>query len=152
MKAFLKSLELFRDLSDGELELLVPLLKSESYKRGEAIFREREAGGKIYFVDCGVVEIARQGRVEGKPARVALLERGEVLGELALVDDGPRTATATAAVTPETKMVSVEVPAFQALLAQNPDMAAKVQRGLLRRISSRLRATSEALYSLVQSL
>ena len=82
MNSLLKSVELFRDLSDAELEKLEPLLKLESFKRGEPIFRERDPGGKIFFVECGVVEIAKHGRGEERPTRVALLERGETLGEL----------------------------------------------------------------------
>lgn len=152
MKAFLRTVDLFRDLTDAELELLVPLLRLETFRRGEALFREREPGGKIYLVDCGVVEISRQGRGDAKAARVALLERGELIGELSLADEGPRTVTAIAAVTPETKAYSIDVPPFQALLAQNPEMASKVQRALLRRLSARLRATSDALYSLVQAM
>jgi CRP-like cAMP-binding protein len=151
MKPFLKSVEIFRELGEAELDLLVPLLKHETFKKGEAIFREREPGGKLYLVEAGVVELSKS-RPDGRPARVSLLERGEVLGELSMADDGPRSVTATAAVSPETRLVSIEVPALQAVLAQNAAMAAKVQRSLLRRLSHRLRATSDAVHCLLRAM
>ena len=60
--------------------------------------------------------------------------------------------SAIASVTPETKVYSIEVPALQAALAQNPDIAARVQRNLLRRLSTRLRAATEAITCILHAM
>lgn len=152
MKDFLRSVELFRDLADEEMELLLPLVRQETFAKGVPVFRERDPGGKLYLVERGVVELTKANREDGRPIRVALLERGEVMGELSLADDGPRTVSATAAVTPETRLCSLEVPAVQTLLAQHPLLAAKVQRTLLRRLSTRLRSATDAVHSLLRTM
>jgi CRP-like cAMP-binding protein len=152
MKAFLKTLDLFRDLTDEELDLLASPFQHETFRKGDPLFRERDPGGKVYLVDCGVVELTKSGGGDGRPTRLALLERGEVLGELSLADDGPRNVTAVAAVTPETRVYSVAVPELQALLAQHPPLAAKIQRALLRRLATRLRAATEAVQSVVRAM
>lgn len=148
----MKTLDLFRNLGDEELELVSLLFRQEAFKKGETLFRDREPGGKIFVVDCGVVELWKTGGAEGRPARVALVERGEILGELSLADDGARGVNATAAVTPETKVYAADVPAFQALLAQHPALANKILRNLLRRLGARLRVATETLRGLVCTL
>lgn len=151
MKSYLKGTELFRDLTDAELDLLAPFVKSETFKRGEAIFRERDPAGKFYVVEAGVVELTRAGRADHRPARVSILERGDLFGELALADEGPRTASATATVTPETRLFSIEVPPLQAFLGEHPSIAYRVHRGLIRRVAARVRAATEALTCLLQT-
>ena len=145
MKTVLAGVELFQDLSEPELDLLAPLFKHETFRKGETIVRERELSGKIYLIECGVVEVVQLSH------RVALLERGELFGETALVHEAPRTATAAATVTPETRVYSAEVPPVQALLAQHAEIAAKVYRSLAKRLAHRLRAATETVRALASS-
>ncbi len=72
---------------DGELFGL-------TYRKGEVIFRQGDSGDTMYIIQSGAVEISHE---QGDKKQVlALLERGDFFGEMALIDKHPRTATATA--------------------------------------------------------
>ena len=86
------------------------------------------------------------------PMALARLSRGEVLGEIAAFDGGPRSATATAGVVAETHLASWDVAAFHRFLAARPQAGLLILTGLLRKLGSRLRQTSEAVQTLVRAL
>jgi CRP-like cAMP-binding protein len=145
---FLRSVELFASLKSEDAEALAVVAKEEVFKKGQTIFREREPGGRIYLVLSGVVEVSKAA-ASGKPHAVARLERGEVLGEMAAFDGGPRSATATAAVVPETRLASWDQEDFHGFLSSRPQAATIVLGTLLRKMSRRLRVTSEAVQQLL---
>lgn len=148
---FLRSVELFAALQDADAEALAALAKEEVFRKGQPVFRERDPGGKIYVVLSGVVEVTKSSPgVRAHP--VARLERGEVLGEMAAFDGGPRSAAATAAVVPETRLASWDQEDFHGFLSSRPQAATLVLGALLRKMSRRLRATSEAVQTLLASV
>jgi|GEM_PF-452182 len=67
-------------------------LKKKTFRRGEIIFREGEMGNQAYIVVTGTVEVFRY--VEGEKVSLASLRKGELFGEMALVDNSLRTAVA----------------------------------------------------------
>jgi CRP-like cAMP-binding protein len=148
---FLKSVELFSALAPADADALVSLAQEEVYQKGQTVFRERDAGGKLYLVVSGVVEISKSSP-GAAPMALARLGRGEVLGEIAAFDGGPRSATATAGVVAETRLVSWDVAAFQRYLAARPQAGLLILTGLLRKLGTRLRQTSEAVQTLVRAL
>jgi CRP-like cAMP-binding protein len=143
---FLKSVELFSPLSPADADALAALALEEVFQKGQAVFRERDPGGKLYLVLTGVVEVSKSG------TPLARLGRGEILGEIAAFDGGPRSATATAGVVAETRLASWDVAAFQRYLAARPPAALIILSGLLRKLGARLRQTSEAVQTLVRAL
>jgi CRP-like cAMP-binding protein len=151
-KEFLRSVDLFAELSDDDAAALAALARPETYAKGQAVFREREAGDRFYVVLSGVVEVSKAPPGGGRPVRLARLERGETLGEMATFDAGPRSATATAAVVPETRLAAWDAAAFRKFLAERPRAAAAVLGALVRKLSGRLRATSEAVHTLLRAL
>jgi CRP-like cAMP-binding protein len=80
------------------------------------------------------------------------VERGGVLGEMELFDRGPRPATATAVVVPETRLAAWEYSDLHEFLSGQPEAGVKVMRALLARMASRVRATSEALQLLLRAV
>ncbi len=145
---FLRSVELFAALRTEDAEALAALAKEEVFRKGQAVFRERDPGGKIHVVLSGVIEVSKSSP-GGRSHAVARLERGEVLGEMASFDGGPRSATATAAVVPETRLASWDQEDFHGFLASRPQAATLVLGALLRKMSRRLRVTSEAVQQLL---
>jgi len=106
---------------------------SRSFRAGEIIFREREAGAEFFVVKSGSVAIRHGNKT------LQVLGEGEIFGEMALIDSEPRSATVTA----ETDVVIVPVSEKQFLFmtSEAPYFALNVMRVLAKR----LRASNNAL-------
>ncbi|MBI3099662.1 MAG: cyclic nucleotide-binding domain-containing protein [Planctomycetes bacterium] len=150
-RAFLKEIDIFSGLSEAELDRLASIGTEETFAKGDTVFREHEPGTKLYLVQSGTVDIGKSGE-GGRFTRLARLERGEVFGELAMLDERPRSATAVAAIAPELKLLSFERKAFEKLLTDDPLLAARIYRGMLRKVAARLRLADEAIQTLLRSL
>ena len=127
------SIPLFRGLEEDELKAIVKLSKQMSFQKGDAIVREGEAGLGFYLIVEGQAVVKRKGRT------MARLERGSFFGEMALLDDQPRSADVIAE--EETKCLVVLRWNFWSLVSKNRNVA----RGLFREMARRLRATNEAI-------
>jgi CRP-like cAMP-binding protein len=151
-REFLKSVEVFAGLGEEEAAELASLGREEVFKKGDVVFRERDPGDRLYLVVSGVVEVAKSAPGEKRHVRLVRLERGEVLGEIALFDRGVRSATAVASVVPETRLASWDYVAFQQFLSRRPAAALSVMSAFLRKMGVRLRQTSEAVHILLRAL
>jgi len=98
----------------------------QSYSAGQVIFKEGQSGDVMYVVIDGEVSVT----VEGRP--IDYLKAGSVLGEMALVDDRPRSATATAAT--DCKLVLINHERFATLVQQFPDFAIQVMNTMSFRL------------------
>ena len=116
------------------------------------IFQEDSLGDKIYVVKEGAVEIGKGQEQSGKVAKLARLEGGEVFGELAIFDEKPRSAGALAAGPGDTVLLGIRKADLDRLMEQDQVLANKVLRGILRKVSHRLRRADEAIQSLVSVL
>lgn len=100
---------------------------------GQVIFRDGDAADRMYAVIEGKVDIVIHGQL------VETVEAGGVFGEMALIEDKPRNATAT--VTAAAKLVSIDRKRFLFLVQQNPYFALQlmtVMAGRLRKMDERL--------------
>lgn len=85
--------QLLSDLSSRELKIVGALIHERRFLAGEVIFDEGDEGQAIYILLSGQVMICRQGQTE-RP--IATIAAGNIFGELALIDGGPRSAQARA--------------------------------------------------------
>ena len=131
----LRTLSLLVDLTPAELAVVDGLLHERSYLKDEVIFDAGEEGQAIYIVLEGEVLICFQG--EPATGRIAVLGPGTFFGELALLDDAPRSAQALAA-TPCQLIVFFRED-FTSLLDTHGRVASKIARQLARHIGARLR-------------
>ena len=108
---------LFREqrLSAMEINFLASLSREETFLAGEAIFREGEAGEKMYVVADGTVMISKTIPGVGEEA-LAFLERGDYFGEMALIDHRPRSADARAHPTSEVTVLALPRAVVEGLL------------------------------------
>lgn len=150
--AFLRGIDIFSSLTEEELQLLDPLIKEETFPEGSIIFREDTQGDKIYIVKRGTVEIGKRGGGSQKFARLAQLERGEVFGELSIFDEKPRSAGAVAAGEGETVLLSIRKSELDKLMEQQLAVANKLLKGILCKVSLRLRLADDAIQALLRSL
>jgi CRP-like cAMP-binding protein len=100
--------------------------KLESYAEGEMIFREREPGEVMYLVKYGQVELRLGG------LRLEIVREGEFFGEMALIDEEPRSARAIAL--SDCQLQTVDRKQFESLVQETPSFALRVMRTLARRL------------------
>ncbi|MCF8150995.1 MAG: cyclic nucleotide-binding domain-containing protein [Sulfuritalea sp.] len=136
----LHGLSLFVNLKPAELEIVDGLLHEREYLAGEVIFDEGEVGQAIYIVASGEVLICRQG--QGEAGRVAQLGPGTFFGELALLDDSPRSAQARAATA--CQLIVFFRDDFVGLLDTHARIASKISRQLARHLGARMRVMAAA--------
>src|SRR5262252_2723953 len=93
----LSRVPLFRRLEPHELEKLAEEVEQTNYKQGDTIFNERDRGDALYVVETGSVRIWVRDE-DLKEVTLAELQPGEFFGELAVLDRGERSTSATALV------------------------------------------------------
>lgn len=136
-------------LSDDELETLCGMLKVEVYDSGKTIFNEGDPGNKLYFIIKGVVQIEKSVD-EANYTRLARLKEGEVLGEIALLDASPRSASATAYMDSELYVLTRSQ--LDSLIKTQPMIAAKLFEGVSRVLAQRLRFADDEITQLTKRL
>ncbi|HYI02952.1 Crp/Fnr family transcriptional regulator [Hyalangium sp.] len=125
----LSRISIFEELQAEELEQLSSLLRSRRYAKGEVIFHQGDVGTALYIVRKGQVAI-RLSSEEGKEAILALLDRGDFFGELALLDEEPRSTDAVAR--EEADLLSLQREDFRRFLKERPEVAMRLLATLTR--------------------
>jgi CRP/FNR family cyclic AMP-dependent transcriptional regulator len=118
-----------------KLELFRNEDRYETFAAGETIFKDGDEGHCMYVVYEGTVRLQIHGRLVEK------LGPGEIFGEMALIDDLPRSATAIA--DSDVKLVSIGEKRFDFLVQQTPKFALQIMRIVadrLRNMDNKLRA------------
>ncbi|HEX2252996.1 MAG TPA: cyclic nucleotide-binding domain-containing protein [Thermoanaerobaculia bacterium] len=106
-------------------------------KAGQAIFEEGALGTEMYIIHSGQVEIVK--RIGDEDRQLALLEKGDFFGEMAILEELPRAAGARALT--DARLVEINGSTFGQMLRDNPEIAVR----MMRKLSRRLRQTDELL-------
>lgn len=128
----------FRGLADVAIDDLVARSRIERCRRGKTIFRRASPGTAMMAVLRGSVKICTVSR-NGKEAVLNVIGPGQVFGEIAVLDGGPRTADAVALV--ESEILVLDRRDFLPVVHAHPELAQR----LLKVLCGRLRKTSEQL-------
>ena len=127
----LRKSPLFQGLSDDELQHLMDNAKPVSLKAGETLMKQGEQGNTAFIIVKGGFEIQKQS---GQSLiKIDVRGSGEIIGEMALLSQAPRSATVTAAVDSETLCISKEV--FENLLSTSSTAALAVLNWVMARLS-----------------
>jgi CRP-like cAMP-binding protein len=132
-----------RGLSAAEMKLLATFSSEERFREGSMIFREGERGDKLYIVLDGRVRISKFIPGVGEEA-LAVLDRGDFFGEMALIDDKPRSADAKAHEGDAT-VLSIDRATLNEILSMDPHASLQFLNLLCRMISRRLREINEKI-------
>jgi CRP/FNR family cyclic AMP-dependent transcriptional regulator len=132
---FLEKVPLFAGLSRRQLGKLLVKLFEKEYGAGETIFLEGEPGKALFIVLDGTVSICRAG--PGGEHRLATLDPGAYFGELALIDDHPRLATARAE--EDAALLILYKSHFDGLIEGNSTIAIRVMGNLLKTLAGYVR-------------
>ena len=129
----LKKIPIFQDLTKKELKAIERILHHRHYKTDEIIFNEGDPGAGMYIIENGHVNITL-----GKEAKLlAVLANGEFFGDIALLSETPRTATATAAI--DSDMLGFFQSDLFGLMETDPRLGNKILHRLAQMIADRLR-------------
>ena len=133
----LRQVPLFADVSGEDLEQLYEMAETISIPAGELVLREGDPGDSLYVVLDGELEVTkRQGDQE---IQLALYEPGQFFGEMALLEQAPRSASVRAL--RESSLLVIGQAAFQTLLTCSSSAPVKI----LYTVTSRLRSTESML-------
>ena len=138
----LKNQPMFKDLNPGDLAKVAPLFFEKSYGKNSTLFVEGMTGEILYLIKTGSVNITKK-MANGQEAVLATLKEGEFLGEMSLIDNRPRTATARVA--EESFLLVMTKKAFTTLLEKHPDIALKILLVFLKTANERLRKANESV-------
>ncbi|MGK2856470.1 MAG: cyclic nucleotide-binding domain-containing protein [Thermoanaerobaculia bacterium] len=140
-----EKVDLFRErgLSAAEMKLLATFSAEERFRGGSTIFREGDRGDKLYIVLNGRVRISKFIPGVGEEA-LAVLDRGDFFGEMALIDDHPRSADAKAHESDAT-VLSIDRATLNEILSMDPHASLQFLNLLCRMISRRLREINDKI-------
>jgi CRP-like cAMP-binding protein len=135
--AALRRVPLFAALDAATLKLLAFSASVVTLHKGEVLFRNGEPSDSVYVIDAGELEVIVQS--DGRPQVVASLGRHQLVGEMGVLRNKPRSATMRAA--SEVTLLRVDADVFLRLVTTNADAALAVMRDL----SEKLALTTERL-------
>ena len=115
----LAAIPIFANVDESQLAAIATRFVTERYPRGKRILEEGDPGDKLYIIVRGAVEV-RKRNPDGEERLVAVLEDGDVFGEIALLEDVPRIATIVTR-TP-CLMLTLGRQSFEQILATAPDL------------------------------
>ncbi len=140
--ALLRQVPIFTNLKLKELAEVEKIMHRRKYKKSEPIIRMGDPGLGMYIIAKGSVDIIEENE-KGGSKTLANLEDGCFFGDLALLDESPRSASAIA--TEECNIIGFFRPDFLDLLDRKPKLGIKVLLALAKTIGERLRRTDEML-------
>jgi hypothetical protein len=123
---FLKGIDLFSALAGEDLAEIARIAEEVARDQGEAILTEGEHGDALYFIIDGRVAVQKGGKT------LAELGQRDVLGEMALLDPGPRSASAVAL--SDVTMLSIGREDFDDIMRDRPEVPIGVMKVLVRRM------------------
>ena len=133
----LKAVSLFDTLSYQQLVRIMNVARQKPLSKGQKVFSEGDQGTELFVILKGRVELTK------REVRVAVLEGGSHLGEMALIDASPRSTSAIAL--EDVKLLSIHRHDFLEILRKEPPLAVKLLWAFVRVLAERLRATTAEL-------
>ena len=130
--------------SASDLKIIEPYLKRASYPAGAVVFRENEVGDEVLMVIRGTASAYLQ--TPNTNIRLATFAPGTIFGELAILDEGVRSATVIA--DKELACRALTTSDFAALSATSPSVAIRLLAAIARELSGRLRTANRTIHQL----
>ena len=148
--AILRKVNMLKDLSDEELAEVWNICRLAEFESGSVIMREGEHGDSMYFFVEGTVDVSKTMTLKLDTGTNSKVEKSLVIlkantvsifGEMAMLEDEPRSATITAS--SHCVLYEVERVDFTNLCDENPQLGLKLLRGIAGIMSGRIRKTSD---------
>jgi len=140
--ATLRKVAIFENLLPEHLKLVSSIVEETQFAPSTKIFGDGDEADRFYFIVTGKVRVSKQIPGMGEEA-LAILEAGDYFGEMALIDEAPRSADAITNTTVVCGTINKR--AFEDLLFMNKDLAHDLLWSFVRTLSSRLRESNEKM-------
>lgn len=127
----LSDVSLFAELPESDIEALSKLATIKTYPKNTIIISEGDYSDSLYGVLSGKVKVYLSDD-EGKEIIINMLGTGDYFGELALIDEEPRSASVMT--TEESKLAVLSKSAFESVMESHPQIALRVISGLVKRL------------------
>ena len=138
VKQALRQVELFEGLGDAELKQVAAICTQKVLHAGEMLIHQGEQGDQLYIVTEGFVEVVLSDSQQQEKRVVVNLGPGQIIGEITLLDQGPRSANVRATAEP-TIVQSIHHHDFNNLCEQNNRIGYLVMRNMAADLSFKLR-------------
>ena len=139
---FLKAVPFFESLSDSEIEAVLEIMYERTYSADELLFEINHPSAALFVIQSGEVAIEIPNE-DGPAALLATLKEGAFVGEMALLDKTPRSASARA--THPTVALALFRTDLDKLIKTAPETACAVYKALANILSERLVSTNQLL-------
>ena len=140
--AALGKVDLFSGIRPEGLERIAAICSEQSFRVGDVVFREGDVGDKLFLILDGKVRISREVSGMGEEA-LAVLGPGQAFGEMALIDEFPRSADAR--VHERCRLLVLTKEQLEDLLLLEKDLAYEILWNFVRILSARLRETNDKM-------
>lgn len=138
LKGILRGVDLFEGLTDQELERVTNICTERLFNPGEMITKEGAEGNELFIITDGFVEIVLGERSAISARVVVSLGPGQIIGEMALVDQGPRSASVRATSKPTVVQV-IQRADLEALFQEETRIGYIIMRNLAADLSFKMR-------------
>ena len=139
----LAEVDLFRTLPPDVVARVARAAETKDVRRGDVLFREDDEGAELYLVTAGRIAIANKS-FDGRESVVALMEPGDVFGEMSFFDGQGRSAEARALEPSTVQVIPFDV--LRAVLTEQPELLWHVLALLARRIRSMDAALADSVF------
>jgi CRP/FNR family transcriptional regulator, cyclic AMP receptor protein len=145
----LKQADILMEMTSTQLELIAGIAHEIYYQMGDLVFSERSPGDELYIIADGAVDIQLDPSLigaeqSGDLVTVATLRRGQSFGEVALVDEGLRSAAARAA-QHNTHLIMIPREKLMLLCDAHPQLGYRLMRNLAADLAMKIRNTDLAV-------
>lgn len=133
----------FSYLSPEQLDKIMTYIEPMELNAGETLFEEGENGDYACFIISGSLEVMKTISWQNLATVIATLYEGSCIGEMALIDHAPRSATVRAH--EKTKLAILTQKVFDVVVESEPELGVNILKGVAQTISDNLRATTDKL-------
>lgn len=134
----LKQADIFYELTTTQLELIASICQEHHCQVGDLIFEQNTAGDELYIIADGEVVIQIDAALTTEPHTLATLRRGQSFGEIALVDEGRRSASARCA-QHGTHLIAIPRDKLTLLCDTDPLLGYRLMRNLAADLAMKIR-------------
>lgn len=138
IKDILKGIEMFDGLAENELDQVAAVCRPSEFQEGDVIAEQHSPGIEMFIIEEGFVEVVVDNADDAARRVIINLGSGQTVGEMSLVDQGPRSATVRAISSPTVVQVVTQGD-FERLCEQNSHIGYVVMRNIAADLSFRLR-------------